>query len=186
MAVLVAWGSNAEGKRHTCTGHAGWVAAHWATRASAAARVDPASHTTAFGGQVAAEQQQTHTALRQRRQQLLGGEDVAPYGSGAVDMEQGFCANGVAVDQPLDAVEVWQGSTRVLAPPLQLRADPLLLAPRQELGLQLCEAIERIAQHNPPGFAAEQGVEQRPGSEGGGAGDGDGGTHAGVDGKAPQ
>ena len=41
------------------------------------------SHTTAFGGQVAADQQQTHTALRQRRQQLLGGQDVATYGSGA-------------------------------------------------------------------------------------------------------
>ena len=47
-------------------------------------------------------------------------------------------------------------------------------APRQELGLQLGEAIERIAQHNLPGFAAEQGVEQRPGGEGGCAGDGNG------------
>lgn len=32
-----------------------------------------------FGGEVAAEQQQAHTALRQRRQQLLGGQDVAAH-----------------------------------------------------------------------------------------------------------
>jgi hypothetical protein len=72
----------------------------------------------------------------------------------------------------MDVVEVWQDSSRVLAPPVQLRGDPLLLTPQQELGLQLGKAIERVAQQNLPGFAAEQGVEQGASGEGGGAGDG--------------
>jgi len=70
------------------------------------------------------------------------------------------------MDQALDLVEVWQGGDRFIPPPLQLRGDSLLLAPRNELGLQLIKAIERVAQHKLPGFMAKEGVEQRPGSEG--------------------
>ena len=86
---------------------------------------------TAFGGPVAAEQQQTHAAPRQGRQQLLGGQDVAAHGCGAIGLQQGLRSHGVAVDQPLDPAEVWQGRSRVLAAPQQLCGDRLLLAPRQ-------------------------------------------------------
>ena len=97
----------------------------------------PLDHQSLDDGQVAAEQQQTHTALRQRRLQQLGRKDVA--------------AHGVAVDQPLDAVEVWQGSGRSVAAPLQ------------ERGLQLGKTIKRPSHHNLPG----------PVGEGGGARDGE-------------
>jgi len=60
------------------------------------------------------------------------------------------------------------------ARPLQVCGDPLLLAPRQELGLQLSQVIERVAQHELAGLAAKQSKQQRPRREGGGAGEGDG------------
>jgi hypothetical protein len=122
---------------------------------------------------MAAEQHQGHAAGRQGIKQLLGGHDVAAHGSGAVGLQQFFGAHVVAVDQPLASGELGQCCLGFGAAPLQIRLDPLLLAPWQELGLQISDGIQLIAEQEPLGLAAQQGMQQGHGGEGGSAGDGD-------------
>ena len=114
-----------------------------------------AGHTFAPGGQMAAEQHQGHTAGRQGIKQLLGGHDVAAHGSTAVGLQQFFGAHVVAVDQPLASGEPGQCCLGFEAAPLQIRLDPLLLAPWQELELQISNCIQLIAEQEPLGLAAQ-------------------------------